>query len=187
MYRRYYVYDREPHNYQNRYSTTTSFKRNKRSEKMNHKLDTNTHVFFYENDFYVLSNFSAFGIWWKGQFFMTSEHAYHWEKFYHSEGGAIQHRIHMAPSAHLAFKIAQENRSEQRPDWDNVKADIMRDILEAKVNQHEYVKRKLIGTGNRWLVEDSWRDDFWGWGEDGKGQNMLGRLWMEIRDELRSK
>src|ERR1700723_138238 len=32
----------------------------------NHKLDTNTQVFFYEQDFYVLSNFSAFAIHWGG-------------------------------------------------------------------------------------------------------------------------
>ena len=31
-----------------------------------HGLDTETHVFFYEQDFYVLSNFSAFTLQWKG-------------------------------------------------------------------------------------------------------------------------
>lgn len=35
-------------------------------------------------------------------------------------------------------------------------------------------------------VENSWRDDFWGWGPNRDGQNMLGRLWMEIRAELRA-
>jgi len=32
---------------------------------------------------------------------------------------------------------------------------------------------------------DKWRDDFWGWGPDHDGANMLGTLWMEIRDEIR--
>ena len=52
------------------------------------------------------------------------------------------------------------------------------------MHQHEYVRRKLLETGRRDLVEDSWRDGFWGWGEDRVGKNMLGRLWMDIRDEL---
>lgn len=39
-------------------------------------------------------------------------------------------------------------------------------------------------TGDRELVEDSWRDDFWGWGPNRDGQNMLGKLWMELRAEL---
>jgi predicted NAD-dependent protein-ADP-ribosyltransferase YbiA (DUF1768 family) len=48
---------------------------------MNHKLDTDSQVFFYEQDFYALSNFSAFRLMWRDIDFDTSEHAYHWEKF----------------------------------------------------------------------------------------------------------
>ena len=54
-----------------------------------HKLDTATQVFFYEHDFYVLSNFSAFRLLWRGISFDTSEAAYQWEKFpgyYHLQG-----------------------------------------------------------------------------------------------------
>jgi predicted NAD-dependent protein-ADP-ribosyltransferase YbiA (DUF1768 family) len=36
------------------------------------------------------------------------------------------------------------------------------------------------------LIEDSWRDDFWGWGENKDGKNMLGKLWMEVREEVNS-
>ena len=61
----------------------------------------------------------------------------------------------------------------------------MRQILEAKVSQHEYVRRKLLETGDRYLVENSWRDDFWGWGLKGDGRNELGKLWMKIREEIK--
>jgi predicted NAD-dependent protein-ADP-ribosyltransferase YbiA (DUF1768 family) len=47
------------------------------------KPDTDKQVFFYEQDFYVLSNFSAFQVRWMGIDFATSEHVYHWEKFAH--------------------------------------------------------------------------------------------------------
>lgn len=148
---------------------------------MNHKLDTDTQVFFYEQDFYVLSNFSAFSLERNGRF-ATSEHAYHWEKFPNQPG--IQTAILNAISAHEAFKIAEQYKHLVRPDWKEVRVDIMRDILWAKVVQHEYVYRKLMATGDRELIEDSWRDDFWGWGENRNGHNMLGKLWMEIRAEL---
>ena len=62
----------------------------------------------------------------------------------------------------------------------------MKSILRAKADQHEYVRRKLLATGDRELIEDSWRDDFWGWGPNRDGKNMLGKLWMEVRDELRA-
>ena len=154
-----------------------------------HGLDTETHVFFYEQDFYVLSNFSAFNLERDGLTFPTSEHAYHYEKFAADEMGPrsdVGYEIMVAPSAHEAFKIAERNRHLRRPDWDDVKVGIMRGILRAKAAQHEYVRRKLLATGDRTLVENSWRDDFWGWGADGCGHNMLGKLWMEVRAELRA-
>jgi hypothetical protein len=50
-------------------------------EGVTHKLDAETQVFFYEQEFYVLSNFSAFRLHWRGISFDTSEAAYQWEKF----------------------------------------------------------------------------------------------------------
>jgi ribA/ribD-fused uncharacterized protein len=72
------------------------------------------------------------------------------------------------------------------PEWLSLRVQTMREILCAKVQQHEYVKRKLLETGDRVLVEDSWRDGFWGWGKDRRGTNRLGQLWMEIRTELQN-
>lgn len=146
-------------------------------------LDTPERVCFYEQDFYVLSNFSAFSIKWKGLRFDTSEHAYHWEKF--PDHPALRNAVRDAGSAHESLKIATANKMFRRPDWDDVKLDIMREILCAKAEQHEYVRRKLLATGDRELVENSWRDDFWGWGPNRNGQNWLGKLWMEVRAELR--
>jgi ribA/ribD-fused uncharacterized protein len=148
------------------------------------KPDNDRQVFFYEQDFYVLSNFSAFSLHWRGVRFETSEAAYHWEKF---DGWApvVATQIRHAASAHDAFKLAEQSKALRRPDWDDVKVGIMRDILRAKAEQHEYVRRKLLATGNRELIEDSWRDDFWGWGPNRDGQNVLGKLWMEVRAELR--
>jgi len=165
-----------------------------------HGLDTPEQVCFYEQEFYPLSNFSSFTLIWKGRRFDTSEAAYHWEKFGEHEvlmecdaAGmprsmvSIREMIRLAPSAHEAFKTAERFKAKRRADWDDVKVDIMRDILRAKVEQHEYVRRKLLETGLRRLVENSWRDDFWGWGPNRTGLNMLGKLWMEVRSELQAK
>jgi ribA/ribD-fused uncharacterized protein len=153
-----------------------------------HKLDTETQVFFYEQDFYVLSNFSAFEVEWSGFTFKTSEHLYHWMRFTISdEPGAqfVAGKVKNARSAHDAFKLAQDHKSLQAANWNSQKVGFMREILRQKADQHEYVSRKLLATGERELIEDSWRDDFWGWGPNRDGQNMLGKLWMEVRAELR--
>ena len=159
-----------------------------------HKLDTETQVFFYEQDFYVLSNFSAFQVEFEGVVFPTSEHAYHFQRFkehgWINTPGQVTRQmiawdVHRARSAHDAFKIAQEKKEYQRADWDEVKVSIMEKILIAKAQQHEYVMRKLLATGDRELVEDSWRDSFWGWGGDKQGRNELGKCWMRVRDQFR--
>ena len=152
---------------------------------MNYKLDNDKQVFFYEQEFYVLSNFSAFQIYWKGILFPTSEHVYHWEKFISRPD--IQDLILKAKSAHDAFKIAEACKNYRNKNWDDIKVRIMFNILVAKINQHEYVKRKLLQTGDRQLIEDSWRDDFWGWGPNKDGANNLGKLWMRIREEIRNE
>jgi ribA/ribD-fused uncharacterized protein len=151
------------------------------------KLDTDCRVYFYEQDHYYLSNFSAFTLRWCGITFPTSEHAYQWERFRLTSQDAIRDSIRNAPSAHVAFKTAQQCKHLQRGMWNDVKVDTMRQILRLKAHQHEYVRRKLLQTGDRELIENSWRDDYWGWGESRDGQNMLGKLWMEIRDELRAR
>jgi ribA/ribD-fused uncharacterized protein len=119
---------------------------------------------------------------WNGWEFMTSEHVYHWEKFHGHPG--LQDKIRNARSAHDALKIAHENKSLVHPDWNKNKLEVMRAILHAKVSQHLYVKKKLIDSGTRELIEDSWRDDFWGWGPNKDGQNQLGKLWMRVRYEI---
>jgi ribA/ribD-fused uncharacterized protein len=150
-----------------------------------HRLDTDTQIFFYENDFYPFSNFSAFRLDWKLLRFDTSEAAYHWEKF--PDHPDVREAIRDAPSAHEALKIAERHKEKVRHRWADVRLGIMREILVAKVTQHEYVYRKLLATGDRELIEDSWRDAFWGWGPNRDGQNNLGKLWMDIRSALRDR
>jgi len=149
-----------------------------------HGLDTPQQVFFYEQEFYPFSNFSSFRLHWAGIDFDTSEAAYHYEKF---SDPTIRQEIIQARSAHAAFKIAEANKAHVRADWPQVRVGIMREILREKVNQHPYVRKKLLDSGDRELIENSWRDSFWGWGPDRNGQNILGKLWMEIRASLRAQ
>lgn len=138
---------------------------------------------FYERDYYVFSNFSAFKIEWQGRMFATSEHAYQWSKFAqgNAPAQAVAQMILESKSAHEAFKIAQKYKSLQLENWNDVKRGIMKQILQEKARQHDYVREKLIKTGNAVLIEDSWRDSEWGWGPEKDGKNLLGKLWMEIR------
>jgi N-glycosidase YbiA len=138
-------------------------------------------IFFYEHEFYVFSNFSSFQLEWRGKLWPTSEHAYHSEKF---DDESLKEEIRNTRSAHDAFKLANASKGRYINEWDEVKIGIMKEILKAKVAQHPYVLKKLKDSGEREIIEDSWRDDFWGWGSNKDGKNMLGKLWMEVRKEI---
>lgn len=147
-----------------------------------HGLDNEKQIFFYEQDYYIFSNFSSFAVEWKGKLYPTSEHAYHSEKF---DDENIKEEIRNCRSAHESFKLANNYKHLYINDWDNIKVGIMKEILLEKVKQHPYVMKKLIDSGDRELIENSWRDDFWGWGSNKDGRNQLGKIWMEIRNEIR--
>lgn len=142
-------------------------------------------VGFYEREFYMFSNFSSFQVSWRGRQWMTSEHAYQAARFMGSSAELVE-RMHTQTSAHDAYKLAQANKQYQLEDWAEQKVSVMYEICKAKLQQHPYIQTHLLSTNDEYLVEDSPKDSFWGWGPDKKGRNELGKIWMRLREELRS-
>jgi ribA/ribD-fused uncharacterized protein len=70
-----------------------------------------------------------------------------------------------------------------RPDWEEVKDDIMRIGIYNKFTQDRNLWEKLASTGTQELIERSEKDAYWGDG-GGKGKNMLGQMLMDLRTEL---
>lgn len=147
------------------------------AEKMNEVIG------FYPREFYCLDNFSSFKVEYDGYLYSSCEEAYQALGFIES-APEIAEKIKNSHSAHEAQKIAYENKLNRREDWDQIKLDVMEDLLRAKIEQNPYVEKKLLETKDYQIVEDSPKDDFWGWGPNRDGQNNLGKLWMKIRKEL---
>ncbi len=141
---------------------------------------------FYEREFYVFSNFSSFAVKWKGRKWPTSEHAYQAAKFFKTNP-KIADQIFKSMSVHEAKKIVEKNSEKVPVDWNTKKVKIMFDICRHKLQQNLYVKKKLLQTKKKLIVEDSPKDDFWGWGKNRKGRNELGKIWMKLRDEIMKK
>lgn len=72
--------------------------------------------------------------------------------------------------------------------WDSIKLQIMRVCLQQKYTQEPYLS-KLIATKGMQLEEgNKWNDKFWGIDlRTGEGENNLGKMIMEIREQLLSK
>jgi len=139
---------------------------------------------FYGREFYCFSNFSSFAVEWNGRVWPTAEHAYQAAHFFGANQSLLVEKIYKSRSAYEAYKLAKANTDKVLVRWDHVKIVIMKDIVKHKLEQNPYVMRKLIQTGKKLIVEDSPKDDFWGWGPDGNGRNELGKIWMRLREEL---
>lgn len=73
-----------------------------------------------------------------------------------------------------------------RDDWEEVKLDIMTEIVSQKFLQHPHLIEMLLQTGDEELVEGhKWGDRFWGVCK-GTGENNLGKILMKIRDAYKS-
>lgn len=138
---------------------------------------------FYEREFFPFSNFSSFQVMWRGVLWPTSEHAYQAARYLDVKPEYYD-TIQSMRSAQDAYSFMRNNRKEERPDWFDEKRAVMKDIVRCKLQQHTYIQKKLRETGDADIVEDSPVDSYWGWGENHQGRNELGKIWMELRQEL---
>jgi len=86
----------------------------------------------------------------------------------------------------LVTQMGKNSKVSSRPDWDDVKLDIMRNALRAKFSTHEPLKTLLLSTDDATIEYAKADDAYWGIGTGG-GANHLGLLLMEVRDELRDE
>ncbi|KAL3138303.1 hypothetical protein ABBQ32_006115 [Trebouxia sp. C0010 RCD-2024] len=126
------------------------------------------------------------------------EHYYQAQKFAttrgSSENAAIVELIAGASSpeeaARLGRRLQRLHPATVRPDWDQAKLQVMLAALRAKFTVHEGPRKLLLSTARQGsapgkvLQESSPADFFWAKGIDGTGSNHLGRLLMQVRDEL---
>lgn len=76
-------------------------------------------------------------------------------------------------------------RVKLRTDWDQVKLDIMFELVMNKFAAHLDLQAKLLSTGNAELIEgNAWGDTFYGMC-NGEGENHLGKILMKVREMLR--
>jgi N-glycosidase YbiA len=129
------------------------------------------------------ANWSAHQIDIWQQHFATIEHAYQYKKF-EIINPTWARRIKRSKSPYEAKRLAYQKTIDSAS-WDATRESTMLELLAAKLAQHEDVRLALRQTGARAIVETgNTEDTFWGRGRDGSGQNVLGKIWMYLREEL---
>lgn len=135
----------------------------------------------FRGDYYFLSNFYSAPVEYEGITYKNNEAAFQAQK---------------TPSLSTKLHFASLNPSEAkkmgrkvilRKDWEDVKYQIMVDIVHAKFDQNPELKEKLIATGDEELIEgNNWGDKIWGQ-VNGEGRNLLGHILMNERDYLKEQ
>lgn len=133
----------------------------------------------------AFSNLYRRKIKFEGEEFPTAEHAYQAGK---PRRDSVRKWLMAAPSpALLAMAAHGLYYWDVVPGWSTIKFDRMRGVIRAKFTQHADLRDLLLETGDAPLIETPTTDTATNrlWGEvNGRGKNMLGRILMEIRDEL---
>lgn len=138
---------------------------------------------FYETDkaYGCFSNFSRHSVIVDGVTWPTSEHYFQAQKFLDK---ADVEAILEAPTPFVAAQIGRERNRSFRQDWENVRDEVMLNVLRVKFVQHTELREILVSTQGVQLVEHTKNDRYWGDGGDGTGQNVLGTLLEKVRAEL---
>lgn len=137
-------------------------------------IEFNSH----EMEYGFLSNFYPCVVEYNGMRFKSAEAAFQSQK----DPSRQEEFEHYSPSEAKYYG----RKGELRPDWEQVKDQIMADVLMAKFSQNPKLKERLLKTGNEELVEKTWwHDTYWGICDCERcrcrGKNKLGELLMELR------
>lgn len=131
------------------------------------------------NQYRFLSNFEPSHVVYLDVTYPTVEHAYQAAKFIDP---CLRGLIKLARTPGEAKKMGRLYTL--RPDWEERKEDVMRDLLIQKFGKSPYMEM-LLDTGDAYIEETNWWNDrYWGVCK-GEGLNRLGLMLMDIRANLR--
>lgn len=138
----------------------------------------------FRGEYHFLSNFYRQEVVFQGITYQSSEHAYQTQKCISPDKRL---RVMHSESPGLAKRAGKRLLEYSKRDWNKLSIGIMTEIIRAKFSDPA-LRAKLLVTGYRELVEGNrWGDDFWGVVPGKGGRNQLGRILMQVREEIRQQ
>lgn len=132
----------------------------------------------FRKEYFFLSNFYKCNVTYNGITYNSSEAAFQAQK--------CPARARKFSKLDASDAKAMGRHVTLRRDWESVKDNVMYEIVKAKFTQNENLKERLLATDDSELVEgNDWNDKYWGVC-NGVGKNMLGKILMRVRMELKS-
>lgn len=130
---------------------------------------------------HLLSSVSSHGFELEDHFWPTAEHYYQAHKY---QGLPLANKIIAASSGIEANKLGNQWLKRKVSGWKSNRRLWMTRALYRKTQEHTDVREALLATGDDFLVETSLYNHFWGIGRDQRGENTMGKIWMDIRKKI---
>lgn len=139
----------------------------------------------FQGEYFFLSNFSPYHVIYDDMEYPTVEHAYQAAKTLDKE---LRIAISNLRTPGAAKRFGQG--LVLRPSWPTQKLLVMDVLVRRKFRPRSLLAHILLATGSKEIIEgNQWGDQFWGavliqgvW----QGQNHLGKLLMQIREDLKN-
>ena len=133
----------------------------------------------FRDDNYFLSNFYECPVTYDGLTYRNNEAAFQAQKCINLKDREQFTTLNSSEAKKLGRRVVL------RKDWEDIKVQVMKEIVTAKFEQNEDLQQKLLDTGDAYLEEgNTWGDRVWGT-VNGKGANNLGKILMEVRENIR--
>lgn len=137
----------------------------------------------FQEDNRFLSNFISVRVRFEGTVYPSVENAYQAAKcMLLSDRPKFENCL-----AHEAKRLGKT--IPMRADWNQIKQNVMYDLVKQKFTEYPEFSKKLIDTGECRIEEGNrWGDTYWGVDiRTGEGDNRLGQMLMDIRSDLNLK
>lgn len=133
----------------------------------------------FKGPYYFLSNFYEAPVTWNSITYKNNEAA-----FQSAKTTNVSLRKTFATMDPSTAK-REGRRISLRPDWEEIKYQVMYEVCLAKFTQNKELRERLLATGNEHLEEgNTWGDKIWGTVK-GEGNNWLGKILMQVREEIK--
>lgn len=132
----------------------------------------------FRDNYFFLSNFFPAAMVYDGIQYENAEAAFQAQKCQSRNDRLQFSKLNPSEAKRLGRRVGL------RPDWENIKVDVMREVVKAKFCGNRTLTEKLLATSGEYLEEgNTWGDRTWGT-VNGQGSNFLGQILMDLRTEL---
>lgn len=129
--------------------------------------------------------------------FSSGEQAFMWAKADVFKDDEIKTQIMQTVDPKRLKALGRKIKNYDDAVWSDIRTDIMREVVKAKFEQNPDLMKKLLSTEDALLAEANAFDTFWGCGlrasdfaindpTKWRGQNILGQILMEVRDNAKN-